>query len=464
VSARGVQGLRRLACMLAVLFCAASPALPQQAQGLTLDEARRLAQASSDAIRIRELAVQRSRLAMDEAAGKAWPHVDFQVAGSYLLNPPTGYTVTKGQLAGPPTAPFQIPDRDFNIAAQLHNYFSFAATVSQPLFTWGKIRNAIDAAALQVDSAGTDLVMQRRDIEREVRRAYSSALLAQESAKVLRRIADSAAQVVADRQSALDQGSLTREAVLEASSRRAELDARLAEAVQGNATALESLGILTGLDPAAIELATPFEGSARPVDESTLRARALDASTDVAASQTRQSLAQKKLAIERGGSVLRPDVSLGVSFAVTGQEDIPYSAWQWNNTTWSWDLIVSLGVKMSVFDGGESAARIGQAEKDAEAAEAAVQQARKLTRLAVRKAVDAAVKAGAILAEREAQEQYVAERLKNAQASVQNGMSSREDLHGAEILLGSAQLDRLLAQYTCEEAAADIAHLTGETP
>ena len=43
-------------------------------------------------------------------------------------------------------------------------------------------------------------------------------------------------------------------------------------------------------------------------------------------------------------------------------------------------------------------------------------------------------------------------------------MSSREDLHGAEILLGSAQLDRLLAQYDCEEAAADIARLTGETP
>jgi outer membrane protein TolC len=306
--------------------------------------------------------------------------------------------------------------------------------------------------------------MQRRDIEREVCRAYSSALLAQESAKVLRRIADSAAQVVADRQAALDQGSLTREAVLEASSRRAQLDARLAEAVQGNATALESLGILTGLDPAAIELTTPFESSAPPVDESTLRARALDASTDVAASQARQSLAQKKLAIERGGSILRPDVSLGVSFAVTGQEDIPYSEWRWNNTTWSWDLIVSVGVKMSVFDGSESAARIGQAEKDAEAAEAALQQARKLTRLAVRKAVDAAVKAGAILAEKEAQELYAAERLKNVQASVQNGMSSREDLHGAEILLGSAQLDLLLAQYDCEEAAADIAHLTGETP
>ena len=249
-----------------------------------------------------------------------------------------------------------------------------------------------------------------------------------------------------------DQGTLTREAVLEAASRRAQVDARLTEAVQGSATALESLGILTGLDPAVIALESGFEIPAGTVGEDVLRTRALSASTDIAASRTIQALAQKKLAIEEGGAILRPDVSLGVSLGVTGQEDIPYSEWQWNNTTWNWDLIVSLAVKMSIFDGKESAARIGQAEKDAEAAETAVRQSQDLTRLAVRKAVEAAAKAVADLAEKQAQEDYTAERLKNAQVSVQNGMSSREDLHGAEILFGSAQLDRLLAQYNAEEA------------
>jgi hypothetical protein len=43
-------------------------------------------------------------------------------------------------------------------------------------------------------------------------------------------------------------------------------------------------------------------------------------------------------------------------------------------------------------------------------------------------------------------------------------MASREDLHGAQILLGTAQLDRLLAQFTREESLADIARLTGEMP
>jgi len=118
---------------------------------------------------------------------------------------------------------------------------------------------------------------------------------------------------------------------------------------------------------------------------------------------------------------------------------------------------------MSVFDGMESAARIGQAEKDVEAAGLAVQQSEKLTRLAVRSAVDAAVKADADLAEKQAQEEYAAERFSNAQVSVDNGLASREDLYGAQIMLGTAQLDLLLAQFTREEAQADVARLAGET-
>ena len=45
---------------------------------------------------------------------------------------------------------------------------------------------------------------------------------------------------------------------------------------------------------------------------------------------------------------------------------------------------------------------------------------------------------------------------------IDGGMSSRADLGSAQMLLGSARLDRLLAQFTREEALADIARLSGE--
>ena len=451
-----------------LLVCSASAGF---CQALTIDEAVSRAQSASEAIRIRSLAVSRARLARQEAAAQAWPHVDLQASGSYLVSPPGGYTVAAGSLGNLKPlvgVSYPLPAQDLVIGAQPYDYISVAATLSQPLFTWGKIKNAIDAAGLQVDAAGTDLVAQQRDITRQVRRAYFSALLARESEKVLAELSVVAADIVADRQTALDQGTGTREAVLEARSRKAQVDAQLVQARQGNETARETLGVLTGVDESTVQLASGFPASMPALDEEKLRDRAQAASTDVASSRIRQSQAQKKLAIEQGGDLLHPDVALGVSLSATGAENyLVINGSEPNSnapTSWTWDLVLSLNVKMSAFDGMAAAARIGEAEQDVQAAGQALAQAQKLARLAARQAIDAALRADADLTEKTAAEAYAAERLANAQAGFDSGMSSRSDLRAAQVLHGSARLDLLLAQYTREEALADIEHLTGGAP
>jgi outer membrane protein TolC len=432
---------------------------------LTLDQAYELTHKSSEAIRAKELALQKSRLGVGEAGSAALPHVDFQTSVSYLVNPPPGYTVTAGTLGQLPPAlgGQKIPPTDFNIGAALHNYFSAEATLSQPIFTWGKIRNAIELASLQVDAAGTDLVSQQRDIDRQVHAAYYAALLARDSAKVLARLRDTAAQVAEDRQKSLENGTINRETVLEARANLAAIQAKLSEAGQSSATARESLGVLTGLEPAAIEVAQDFPPPLALPNEEALREKARAASTTLASARTRAEQARKKLAIERGGAILRPDVSLNLSLGATGQEDFPYtSTWSWNNTTWNWDLMISLGLKMSVFDGLSSANRIGQAEKDAEMAGVGISQEEKLLRLSVRKTIDALVKAEADVAEKQARAEYAEEKLKNARNGFDNGAASREEMRNADILAGSAALDLLLSRYTLEESCADLAQLTGE--
>jgi outer membrane protein len=443
------------------------PALPLVAQSttlLTLDQAYELSRTSSEAIRVRQLALQKSRLAVGEAGSARLPHVDFQTSVSYLVNPPPGYTVAAGSLGQLPPAlgSQKIPPSDLNIGAALHNYFSAEATLSQPIVTWGKIRNAIDLASLQVDAAGTELVAQQRDIDRQVHAAYFSALLARESAAVLARIRDTAAQVAEDRQKSFETGTINREAVLEARANLAVISAKLAEAEQSRATALESLGVLTGLEPAGIEVAEDFPPPLAAPEENALREKARASSTTIASARTRAEQARKKLAIERGGALLLPDVSLNLSLGATGQEDIPYSPWNWNNATWNWDLMISLGLKMSVFDGLSSANRIGQAEKDAEMAGVGISQEEKLLRLSVRKAVDALVKAGAEVQEKQAHSEYAEEKLKNARSGFDNGAASREEMRNADILAGSAALDLLLSRYTLEQSCAEVARLAGE--
>ena len=224
--------------LIALLLGITLPAMAQSAGVLTIDQAYTLTRKSSEAIRARELALQKSRLGVGEAGSSRLPHVDFQTSVSYLVNPPPGYTVTQGQLT---KIPILIPSNDTTIGAALHNYFSAAANLTQPIITWGKIRNAIDLASLQVDAAGTDLVAQQRDIDRQVHAAYYSALLARESARVLARLRDTAAQVVEDREKSFENGTINRETVMEARANLATIAAKLTEAEQSSATALESL-------------------------------------------------------------------------------------------------------------------------------------------------------------------------------------------------------------------------------
>jgi outer membrane protein TolC len=59
---------------------------------------------------------------------------------------------------------------------------------------------------------------------------------------------------------------------------------------------------------------------------------------------------------------------------------------------------------------------------------------------------------------------YLQEKLRNAGVALTNGQASREDQQNAAIQTDSVELDLLLAQYTREEALADIEKITGERP
>ena len=464
----------------ALLFLCVIPSVSAPADGLTLARATQLALQGTEAVRLRELALQKARLAVQEATAAGLPHVDLRASASYLVNPPQGYTVKAGSLGsftpeippnklgpGSPAIPlgtFTVPQTDFTIGSQEHDYFSLTASLSQPLFTWGKIRAAIDLAGLEADSAANDLAAQRRDIQREVHRAYFAALLAGQSAEVLEGLRNLAAQIVTDRQKAVDDGTSTKQSVLQAQADLAQIDSKLVEATQSRLTALQTLGMRTGLDPAGIVLATDWSDALPPLDEQDIGSRAVEFSTDLGAARTRLQQAGRKLDLEKGRSMLLPDVSLGVSFDVTGQEDLPWASWSWDSTAWSWDLVISVGMKMSVFDGLSSLSRIAQAQRDVDAAGTAATQEEKLARLAARRAIDAAVRADADLREKQARSQLADEQLSNARSSLDAGLASREDERGAEIMAGTATLDRLLALWTREEAVADIDRLTGAVP
>jgi outer membrane protein len=439
-------------------------ALPVSAQTrkLTAAEAVELARGNADALTAARLQSEAARIAVDEARSRMLPRLSTQVSGSYLVNPPAGVTVKAGALGSLPAAlgGTAMPARDIVIVKDAERgYYKLGATLTQPIFTWGRIRAAIDLAKGEARLAATGFSGKERDVVRETKRAYFGALLAERSAAILTGLRDTAASIVEDRQRSLEEGQATREDVLGAEADLAGIEARLVEAGESGASAREALGMLTGIDAKAVTLASDFRDDAGIVDEEKTRKAALAGSTDLDTALSKRDEAQAKLALERAGATLLPNLALSVAADAAGQRFPGSSDW---TGTWNWDVTISLGATIELFDAGEAAARIGEARKDLDAASSAVSMYGKLAGLDSRKAVQAVRNAAASVRERGARATLAAEKLRNARISADQGMIDRADLYGAEILDGTARLELEGAYYDLESALADIERLTGE--
>jgi outer membrane protein TolC len=424
-----------------------------------------LARESSEAVRIRALAAAKAGDRLAQARARAFPSVSLEASGSWLANPPEGITVKAGELGTIPlpAPPFSMPlpstDIVFVPDAE-HAYFKADLSLNQPLFTWGKIAAAIAISERELAAAGAELAGQRRDTARQAHAAYFGALLAEKSLDLLSGMRAAARAVLEDRQRAFAEGASVRQDVLQAEAALASVEAKLVEAEESRATALEGLSLLIGVPAGDIRLASGFRETLPAFDEQALKSAAAGSSPELLALRERAGAAREKVALEKGGAMLLPDFSLAVALGVTGQK-VPWASADWSDT-WDWDLRISLGTRASLFDAGSSWAKAREAGRDVEAAGLAVSQVEKLTAVKVRTSVQEARKKAALLAEARAKAVFAGEQARNARVSFENEIATREEMNSAAIALLSARLAALAAAREMEDALAEIEYLSGE--
>ncbi len=441
---------------------AAPPAIAAP-NALSLDEALSLARTSSEAVRMKSLAVLKTSDRLAEAKARAFPSLTLDASGSYLANPPAGITLTAGELGRimTPIGTLILPPSDVVVVQDAeHTYFKANATLSQPLLTWGKIPNAIALAEREVALSGAELARQERDVEKQVHAAYFGALLAGTSLPLLSEMKGIGEAVLRDRRGAFEAGASTRQEVLEAEAGLASLSAKLIEAEEGRATALETLSLLTGAALDGTTLSTSFRASLPGLDEPSLKAAAVKSYPELQSARERAAQARTKLSLEKGGAMLLPDLSLAVSLGVKGQK-IPFSSSDWSDT-WDWDLIVSLGARANLFDAGASWARIREAGRDVEGAALGIAGLEKAIGARVRAAVQQAREKSAAVEEAKAKAALAEEQAKNARVSFENELATREEMNRAALGFLSARLAVAAARHALEAALEDIEYLTGE--
>jgi outer membrane protein TolC len=447
----------------AVILALAALPMAVQAQRseteLSVERAMGLAASRSAAIVAKNAAAFAADKAVDAAKAQLLPRLTGSLSGAYLPeNKQVGIKIPAGELA---TSPIKIPSSDITITPSSSDlYIKGNVSFAQPIFAWGKIRDSVELALEEARKTRADARGASLDAAREANRAYFSAVLAQKSQEILEKLLGYADQIVADQSAALGEGLATKAQLLATKAERADLVSKLVEAREAQASAREALALFAGDEAETATLSSDFRDALPSVPEEKLKDQTAIASTPFAQASSGLALAERRLLLARDTTILKPDLAFFASLDTAGTS-LPYSGGAWADD-WSLSLSLGLDVKVDLFDGGASAAGVGEAAAGVEAARAALVAAGKAARLEARRAVEAARRAQAALEAAQARLDYAAEALRAAESSAAEQISSRTELLGARMRDASAALELLQARYALEEAIADLDRIGGQ--
>jgi outer membrane protein TolC len=304
----------------------------------------------------------RARLAnvhaqLDEARWTPWSQ--WSASSSFGVMPPI-----QGSVIFPQS---NLSARNISTVSSLEPFFNFSVSGQIPLFTWGKIDNALRAAEANVRVNEWDMEKAKQQVHMDVRRAWYGLQLARD-----------AKYVVDDAIHRIDKGIQgVREKIAKADPNVGEVDALRLEtykqdvisqslsAPKGEAYAVAALRFMTGVETGFDVVDQPLKRPDRPlvgIAQYLEAARVLRPDVNMA----RAGVVARKALVDYNRGKLFPDfgLGLGADYALSPNATQQNNAWAWDqfNHFWYW---IGLGLKWNL-DLLPQTARTQQAESQLE--------------------------------------------------------------------------------------------------
>lgn len=218
-------------------------------EALTIAEAVSYAmQHNPDILAARQDIVQREGQVI-EARADAFPQLDLMMQG-YRVRDPGFLNSTFGQelLKGGGTGDEEFPIPIEAILPKPQTFYEMTLTFSQPLYTWGKVGNALKAARLGKQETDLALDETTRQVAYQVTSAYYEVLLAEENIRVYEQALETQQRYLKQTQDFFDVGDGTRLDVLRAESQLAGTRPELISARNELVQSRKRLNFLLGRD------------------------------------------------------------------------------------------------------------------------------------------------------------------------------------------------------------------------
>ena len=331
--------------------------------------------------------VSKASLDVKDAKSGYSPTIDLTITGSYIANPIDPIRVNLGDYIN--TTAYGIPNDYVTIYnGQESMYYQFQLSLTQPVFTWGKITNAVrlyqkvyDARVLQMEDA-----IEKAQTELRTRVAALHYLLQiQKLLESQREIAD---KLVGHAENAQENGMMLATDALKIKVQSRQIDVAKAQIDQQIVLMVTELRNLTGMNdlgPEDIEFdEAEFNAqldALKGTEYSTLSSRCLsDSRTTFQLLGALSQIAELTNDIAGASVNWKPDMALVVNADYSGSR-LPFAQKDWYGKD-DWSATITFALKTTIVDGGKAVrnvkrteSAVSEAQMDIQSAKAKVQSA-----------------------------------------------------------------------------------------
>lgn len=315
-------------------------------------------------IRKADQAIAESHYDTLDAKGAYTPTIDLLISGTYMANPTLGpITINPNDIKGLPSIAQTIFTEPFDISMKMdNNRVQGQLTITQPIYTWGKISNAVKlyerAEGLRTMERDDKLDQKETELRTRLDALYWMGSLY----TLLDEIEESADRLIAIAESGAENGMLLEEDVLDAKIQKSQVALSRRELDSQYDSVIEGLRTLTGIQDLSADMIdyTPDESlydSILSMDIDTIKAMAVSPqSLPLQMLRGLEDVQDYRKKIAKGSIYGLPDIALQATASYGGVID---SNWLDSDI---WGVNLTLALSTTLWDGGKKLNDIKRAE------------------------------------------------------------------------------------------------------
>ncbi len=305
----------------------------------------------------------RSLLDVKDAWAGIGPTVDLQLTGTYLINPPIDAVyINVDDILNSIQWPSGL--RPTNAGQYVKVYdgmentlYNFQLSVMQPIFTWGKLSNAVKLYNQIADIKQTQLLSKQQQMDMELETRLITLSFLQKILTILDEEKTYAERLVQVSESAEKSGMLLHQDVVEARIQAKELEIAQRDLGEQIANQLLELQRATGIENLSLNqidykvseerILDVLEGNREIMQENALSSSKL--SIKLLTQLKEVNVTAEKIA--KGYVYWKPDVALQASAGYGGSR-LPFVEKNWLRKD-DYTTNISIGIKTTIWDGGK---------------------------------------------------------------------------------------------------------------